>query len=174
MPVSQSCMPRVQKQHASDGNLTLSRNSSSTPLSDVVDDLISPSVVHFSTENASETRNNPQEQPMLILSDGPRSLDLCLYALVGLGLCKTAPWVNKKSLGFTPEWYHEMAPAQIGQSQLIGPNCQCSLSVCCFLQPDDTNKPHFINFQCGAMQPLLRKSLFTPSILASRGPPNMS
>ena len=104
----------------------------------------------------------------------PGSLQMCLYALLGLGLCKVAPCLNKLSCSAVPEWYHDGGPWQIGHSLAVSPETLNPISVCCFVQPDDTIKLPLANHQYGAMQPLLRKSLFTPCVLSSRGPPCMS
>ncbi len=104
----------------------------------------------------------------------PGSLQMCLYALLGLGLCKVAPCLNKLSCSAVPEWYHDGGPWQIGHSLAVSPETLNPISVCCFVQPDDTIQLPLANHQYGAMQPLLRKSLFTPCALSSRGPPCMS
>ena len=104
----------------------------------------------------------------------PGSLQMCLYALLGLGLCKVAPCLNKLSCSAVPEWYHDGGPWQIGHSLAVSPETLNPISVYCFVQPDNTIKLPLANHQYGAMQPLLRKSLFTPCVLSSRGPPCMS
>jgi hypothetical protein len=101
----------------------------------------------------------------------PGSVNLCLYALIGLGLCKSAPWVRKLSFGFIPDWYHDGGPYQIGHSRAIGPESLCHAAICCFIQPDrviwDLISQHYL----GNVASLLHKSLFVPGRLASRGPP---
>jgi hypothetical protein len=112
-------------------------------------------------------------QPPEILADRQNSFDLCLYALVGLGLCRSAPWVKKLSFCQIRDWYHHAGPYQVGHSHAIGPECLCSTTVC-FTQPDCTTEGFLPQYYWGTMVSLWRKSLFTTSILASRGPPSTS
>ena len=112
-----------------------------------------------------------QMQPVQVLSDGQTSFGLCLYALLGLGLCKSAPFVKKFSLGCIPEWYHNGGPIQIGHSHAIGPESLCSAPVCCFVQPVCTAEDISPQYYKGIVASLLRSSLFTPTVLAPRGPP---
>jgi hypothetical protein len=111
-----------------------------------------------------------QMQPVQILSDGQTSFSLCLYALLGLGLCKSAPFVKKLSFGIIPQWYHDGGPSQIGHSHAVGPNCLCSATVC-FIQPDCTAENHAPQYHFATVVFLWWKSQFTPNVLASRGPP---
>jgi hypothetical protein len=112
-----------------------------------------------------------QMQPVQILSDGQTSFSLCLYALVGLGLCKSAPFVKKLSFGCIPEWYHNGGPFQIGHSHAIGPESLCSAPVACFVQPVCAAEDISPEYYKGTIASLLRKSLFTPNLLDPRGPP---
>ncbi|UCD51803.1 MAG: hypothetical protein JSW27_04050 [Phycisphaerales bacterium] len=98
------------------------------------------------------------------------SFDLCLYALVGLGLCRTGHLVKRPSLGFVPEWYHSGAPQQIGHSLAVGPDAFC-LATICFVQPDSEVGPDIPQHRRGHITSLWRCSQFTPSVLASRAPP---
>jgi len=43
-------------------------------------------------------------RPAEILTDQQNSLQLCLYSLIGLALCKSSYWVKRPSLNFAPEW----------------------------------------------------------------------
>lgn len=112
-----------------------------------------------------------QMQPVQVLSDGQTSFSLCLYALLGLGLCKSAPFVKKLSFGCIPDWYHNGGPFQIGHSHAIGPESLCSAQVCCFVQPVCTAEDISPEYYKGTIASLLRKSQFIPTILAARGPP---
>lgn len=112
-----------------------------------------------------------EPQPLYILSDEHDSLSLCLYALLGLGLCHSAPCVKKLSFGCIPEWYHDGGPFQIGHSYALGPDCLDSASVCCFVQPDCGADDSVSHDYWGTMAALLRKSIFTPTLLTSRSPP---
>lgn len=109
-------------------------------------------------------------QPMFVLCDRQDSLGLCLYALLGLGLCKSAPWVKKLSLGVVPGWYHDGGPFQIGHSVAISPGCLYSALVC-FVQPDVAAKTLLPRYRREAIVSSWRESQITPTILASRGPP---
>jgi len=112
-------------------------------------------------------------QPVQVLSDGQNSLSLCLYALMGLGLCRSAPCVRKLSYGCIPAWYYHGGPHHIGHSHAGGPDV-CSTAVICFIQPDCTVEDCLPQYYRGTIASLLRKSQFTPTAPASRGPPCMS
>jgi len=114
-----------------------------------------------------------EPQPLCILTDGHDSLSLCLYGLLGLGLCRAAPWTKKLSFGCIPEWYHEGVPFQIGHSVAISPDCLCS-TVVCFVQPDGVGQDLTPQYRRGTIEPLWRRSQFIPTALASRGPPNLT
>lgn len=114
-------------------------------------------------------------QPALVLLDRQDSLSLCLYAMFTLGLCRSAPWVKKLSFGVVPGWYHDGGPFQIGHSHAADPDCLISAPVYCFLQPapyaaENPTPQH----RQRTIVSLWRTSQFTPSVLASRGPPSMS
>ncbi len=108
--------------------------------------------------------------PCPVLTEGVDSFGLCLSALVGLGLCGAGRSVKKTSLGFIPDWYHHGGPYQIGSSQVVGPDCLCATAVS-FVQPDGLPEDLSEQYHRGTIAPLLRKSQFVPTILASRGPP---
>jgi len=116
-------------------------------------------------EQACET------QSVQVLTDDHKSISLCLYALLSLGLCKSAPYVKKLSFGVIPEWYHGGGPFQIGHSVAISPDCLCHAPALCFVQPDCTVQDLSPQYYMGTIASLLRKSIFTPTVLAARGPP---
>lgn len=116
-----------------------------------------------------ESAGSPQAT-LRLLNDERPSLDLCLYAFMGLGLCKTAPWVKKLHVRVIPDWYHADGPAQIGHSYAIEPNCLCSTAVC-FVQPDCSAEDLIPQRRLGIIASLWCASQFTPSGLASRAPP---
>ncbi len=118
-------------------------------------------------EVASE---GPIVQPLV---DRSNSLDLCLYALIGLGVCRSGQLVRRPSLGFIPEWYHTGAPLQIGHSHVVGPDAHC-LAAICFVQPDSGEIPVIPQHRHGTIIPHWRCSQYTPSVLASRAPPRRS
>lgn len=104
------------------------------------------------------------------LTEGSTSFDLCLYALVGLGLCRSGHWVRRSSFGFVPDWYHNGGPFQIGHSHAVSLDCRCSAQMC-FIQADRTEQNHIPQYRLRTVVSLWRKSLFTPTAFASRGPP---
>jgi len=113
-------------------------------------------------------------QSVYLLSDEQDSLDLCLYALFGLGLCRSPHWVKKFSFGVIPHWYHDGGPFQIGHSHAISPDCLCSAPAHCFVQPDCRRQMPMLQYRQKTIMALWRKSQFVPTILASRGPPSCS
>lgn len=124
-------------------------------------------------EPTADVEQTPELQNLLSFADGPGSFALCLYALMGLGLFKSAPWVKKLSFEFIPEWYHDGGPFQIGHSHVITPETLYPVQVCCFIRPACMVESH-IPHSLGTITSLWRKSQFTSSIIASRGPPDMS
>jgi hypothetical protein len=114
-----------------------------------------------------------ETKPAQILTDRQNSLSLCLYALLGLGLCRSAPLVRKFHLSCIPDWYHNSGPSQIGHSFAISPDCLLSAPVVCFIQPDCETEDVAPQYFSGTIAALLRKSQFTPTTLASRGPPDL-
>jgi len=109
--------------------------------------------------------------PWPSLTERHGSLELCLYALMGLGLCRSAPWMKKLSLAGVPEWYHTGGPLQIGHSLAIPPDCLCAAQVS-FVQPDSRVEDAAPEHRGQMRICLWRKSQFIPTILASRGPPS--
>ena len=112
-----------------------------------------------------------QTHSLQLVTDGQGSLSLCLYALVGLGLCSAPHWAKRLSFGHIPEWYHSGGPFQIGHSLAVTPESLRSGPVCCFVQPDCATGQPQLAYHRGTIAPLLRKSLLTPNTLAARGPP---
>ena len=108
-----------------------------------------------------------------VLARDQGSFSLCLYALLGLGLCRSAPWVKKLSFTCVPEWYHDGGPFQIGHSHIIAPNCLCSALVCCFMQPQSVAEDSMLQSDQAAIMGLWRTFQFTPRVLGSRGPPSL-
>jgi len=130
--------------------------------------------VEFSPEADVEIGQASDLQHLQSLTDGSNSLELCLSALISLGLCCSAHWVKKLSLGHIPEWYHNSGPFQIGHSHALMPGTLCPAQVHCFIQPictEDNNLPQYF---LKTVISIWRKSQFTPNVLASRGPPDMS
>jgi hypothetical protein len=111
-----------------------------------------------------------EAEPAQVLTEGQSSFSLCLYALLGLGLCRSAPLVKKLSFGGVRDWYHHGGPYQIGHSYAIGPECVCAVAVC-FIQPDCLPEELVPPYHRGTIASLVWKSQSRPTILASRGPP---
>jgi len=130
--------------------------------------------VEFFPEAKADVSQTSEIQHLQILTNGPDSLNLCLSALIGLGLCSSAHWVKKISFGFVPEWYHNGGPFQIGHSYAVTPESLCPVPVCCFVQPVCTVEDSLPQYRLGTVVSLWRKSQFTPAVITSRGPPFMS
>jgi hypothetical protein len=111
-----------------------------------------------------------ETKPLQVFTDDRSSLNLCLYVLMGLGLCRSVPLAKKLSLGILPDWYHSGGPFQIGGSHAIGPDLSVA-AVVCFVQPDSPTGENTLRYHFADLVSLWRKSQFTPTALASRGPP---
>ncbi|OHB74368.1 MAG: hypothetical protein A2Z25_23280 [Planctomycetes bacterium RBG_16_55_9] len=111
--------------------------------------------------------------PVMELTGGPDSCSLCLYALMGVGLCCAPHWVKRLSSGHIhlPEWYHDGGPFQIGHSHAATPDSLCTLQLCLLEPPDGPAEDSQLLYRLGTIHALWRKSQFTPAALASRGPP---
>ncbi len=149
--------------------------SPSTPFADFpgISDLDSLPVGFLPQPNP-EAGQTSETKPAQILTDRQNSLTLCLYALLGLGLCRSAPLIKKVHFGCIPDWYHTDGPYQIGHSFAISPDCLTSVPVSCFVQPDceaEDTTPRYLSEIVAAWR---RESQLTPNMLASRGPPNRS
>ena len=121
----------------------------------------------------TDSAPTPVARDVQILSDDSGSFNLCLSALISLGLCGSAQVVKKSSFDFVPEWYHNDGVMQIGHSYALLPNCQSPVPACCFIQPVSTVTDPFSQrqYHLSTITPLWRDSQFTPCVLASRGPP---
>ncbi len=130
--------------------------------------------VEFLPEANADVSQTSEIQHLQSLTDGPGSLNLCLSALIGLGLCSSAHCVKRLSFGFVPEWYHNGGPFQIGHSYAVTPESLCPVPAFCFIQPVCTVEDSLPQYRLGTVTSLWRKSQFTPTILVPRGPPYMS
>ena len=127
------------------------------------------------TEPSAVLGQTSQAQHPQILTDGQSSLNLCLCAFLGLGLCGSGHWVKKLSLGVIPEWYHNGGPFQIGHSHALAPNNLSLIPARCFIQPACTIGDALQQYhRSGTIVSLWRKSQFTLAVIASRGPPALS
>jgi len=138
-----------------------------------VNDLSSLSVGFLPQAN-TDIEQTSEIQHLQSLTDGPGSISLCLSALIGFGLCSSTHFVKRLSFSFVPEWYHNGDPFQIGHSHAITPESLCITPVYCFVQPVCAVEDSFIQYRLRTITSLWRKSQFTPSVIASRGPPNVS
>ncbi len=127
--------------------------------------------VEFLPEAKDDDSQSAEIQHLQILTNGPDSLNLCLSALIGLGLCSSAHFVKRLSFGFVPEWYHNGGPFQIGHSFAVSPESLCPAPACCYIQPVYTVEDSLPQYRLRTVVSLWRKSQFTPVVLASRGPP---
>jgi hypothetical protein len=119
-----------------------------------------------------KTQEPSGTKPAQILTDRQNSLELCLYALLSLGLCRSAPVVRKLHFGGIPGWYHSGGPYQIGHSFAISADCLPSTPVFCFVQPACMEaEDALVRYRWGMVVSLWRESQFAAAILASRGPP---
>ena len=169
-PVSSLDAERRQLPHLSGRTELQYTNFSSTSNSPSVAALDLWSVAFLPEANADVRQTSEMQHPH-ILTNGPGSFNLCLSALIGLGLCSSAHWVKRLSFGFVPEWYHNGGPFQIGRSYAVTPESLCPIPVCCFIQPVYTVEDSLPQYRLRTVVSLWRKSQFTPCVLASRGPP---
>ena len=169
-PVSQSDAKCVQSSNACRLAELQYTNLSSPSNFPSVADLDSWSVEFLPEANADVSQTS-EIQHQLSLTNGQGSLNLCLSALIGLGLCSSAHFVKRLSFGFIPEWYHDGGPFQIGHSFAVSPESLCPVPVCCFVQPVCKVEDFLPQYRLRTVVFLWRKSQFTPTILASRGPP---
>jgi hypothetical protein len=172
-PVLQSDAGEGQLQHtAYDESPAYTKSASLFNYSAVSDIGLWP--VQFLPESNADIIQTSQIQHPPILTNGPGSLSLCLSALMGLGLCGSVHWVKRLSFGFVPEWYHSGGPFQIGHSHALMPGSLSPVPACCFIQSVCMVEELIPQYRQRVVMSLWRKSQFTPTILASRGPPNMS
>ena len=169
-PVSQSDVKCVQSSNACRlAELQYTNLTSPFNCPSVAD--LGLSSVQFLPEANANVRQTSEIQHPIDLTNGPGSFNLCLSALIGLGLCSSAHWVKRLSFGFVPEWYHDGGPFQIGHSYAVMPGSLCPAPAYCFIQPECTAEDISQEYYKGTIAPLLRKSLFTPNVLDPRGPP---
>ncbi len=172
-PVSQSDAKRVQSSNACRLAELQYTNLSSPYNPPSVTELDLWSVEFLPEANADVSQTSEIQHP-LSLTNGQGSFNLCLSALIGLGLCSSTHWVKRLSFGFVPEWYHNGGPFQIGHSFAITPESLCPVPVYCFIQLVCMVEDSLPQYRLRTVVSLWRKSQFTPSVLVPRGPPNMS
>jgi len=118
----------------------------------------------------SEIRRVSQAQRGRTLSDDRSSFDLCLCALISLGVCRSAPFVRKMSFGPIPNGYHNGGPFQIGHSHALGPDLRFA-PLCGVVQPDGMIPDRLPRSDRRTTAPWGRESQRTPALPAPRGPP---
>jgi hypothetical protein len=135
-----------------------------------INDLDSAPLTRLSDSNADvgQLYGTP---PPEIFADGQSSFDLCLYALVGLGLYGSAPWVKRFSFPVASQWYHDAGLSPTGRSTAISQDGLCHVPLC-FVQPVCTVPAPTLQYCLRTIVSLWRKSQFTPAALAGRGPPD--
>ena len=121
-----------------------------------------------------DVKQTSETQRPRILTDGQSSLNLYLSALISLGLCSSAHCLKKLHSRFISEWYHNGGPFQIGHSIAVDPDSICPAPVYCFIQPVHAAEDCVPQYRLGTIASLWRKSQFTVSVLAPRGPPSAS
>ena len=125
-------------------------------------------------EVGEHVKRVPETQRPKILTDGQSSVNLYLSALISLGLCSYAHCLKKLHSNFISEWHHSGGPFQIGHSIAVSPDSICPAPVCAFIQPAHAAEDHVPQYRLGAIVSLWRKSQFTVTVLAPRGPPHIS
>jgi len=120
----------------------------------------------------ADVAQSSETKPLQVFADDQSSLSLCLCVLMGMGLCRSVPFVKKMSIGCIPDWYHTGGPFQVGHSHAIGPDLRLA-PVVCFIQPDCATEDSIPEPYRGTIASLVRQSQFAPSQLASRAPPSL-
>jgi hypothetical protein len=130
--------------------------------------------VRYLLERGDEARQVDEIPSVQVLSDRQSSLSLCLYALLGAGLFRSAPLVKKLSFGCIPSWYHDGGPFRIGHSLAISPDCLCAMQVQCLVQPNWGAEGRVPKYHQEAIVSFWRRLQLMSITLASRGPPGVS
>jgi len=102
-----------------------------------------------------------------LLTSDQGSVDLCLYALLGLGLCRSSRLVRKPCLGPLPEWYHSGGFYQNSDNWANGRVLSLYLT-----QPGAVTDDTPPRYRSETILALWRESHFTTTALASRGSPS--
>jgi hypothetical protein len=126
--------------------------------------------IAFLPQESSSGVSGMEARVLQVRGDDRSSCYLCLYTLLGLGLCRSVPLVRKMSWGNIPGWYQYGIDAPTGYSQAPAPGCRHGTVACC-LRTGRTQADTILRCYRGLIAALLRKSFFTPNALACRGPP---
>ncbi len=132
-------------------------------------DLDGPSIAFLPLAGRDAASPTETQQSLHLLTDDHGSLDLCLYALLGLGLCRSAPWVRKLSVSHVLEWRHA-GGCQIDAGLMEEPDWRFTTPFC-LVQPRHKTDSALAPYRQKIVVSLWRQSQFTPALLAPRGPP---
>lgn len=127
--------------------------------------------IEWSPDSPNSGRQADEVRAVQLTSDGQNSLGLCLYALLSLGLCRSAPLVRKLSFGFVPQWYYDGGLVRVGECLASSPDCLCAATICCFIQPDFGAEDPMSRHRFNDVARLWLSTQFTPAVLAARAPP---
>jgi len=132
----------------------------------------SRSVTFLPEADADVTQARGAQPPAQLFANERISLELCLYALLGFGLCRSAPCLKKVHIGFAPDWFHSGGAHQVGHSCAIEWDSLSSPLVC-YVQPPCTVDKVPSRYCLGIIESLLRESQSAPHTSAPRGPPSL-
>ncbi len=167
-PADTECVSSQQTRRTADSPFA----SSSAPcfsLADIADFSLLP--LGSLPELNVETGQGSVAQSPQIVTDKQNSVSLCLYALLGLGLCRSAPLVKRLHFGGIPDWYHGSGPCQIGHSFAVAPDCRWSVTLPCFAPPGHAPKDISAWRCAGTLISFLKGPQIPVWELGSRGPP---
>lgn len=132
------------------------------------------SSVGFIPESKAVIEQSSRAGHLNIMKPDSGSRSMCIYTLIGLGLCNSVTWVKKMSFGFIPEWYHDGGPHQVGHSHAVMPGTLKPVPVGCILQPDYIGESLLSRCYKEIGISFLRNSMFTKDTLFYRGPPHIA
>jgi hypothetical protein len=133
-------------------------------------ELDSRSVTCLPEAGADVTQAHRAQPPAQLFANDRSSLELCLYALLGLGLCRSAPCLKRVHMGYVPDWFHSGGAHQVGHSYVLEWNSLSSPPPC-YVQPVYSSEQISSQYHEGTIVSLLRGSQFMPCTLTSHGPP---
>ncbi len=119
---------------------------------------------------APTTAKGRPSPEMLELTESSGSLGICIYTILGLGLLRYAPQMRKFSFAFVPEWYSTTGPFQIGHKHAIAPHC-LPTTPSAIIRPQKAGNDALPKYIRNMLAPIVRESVFTPTVLHPRGPP---
>jgi hypothetical protein len=108
------------------------------------------------------------------LTNEQGSVSLCLYTMLGLGLCNAPHWFKRLYFIRVPECYRNGGPFQIDHSLTVSSKSLCSAKVCCFIQSVRAAEHLLMQYHFRVVVFSWWKSQFTSVVLAPRGPPEIS